>query len=304
RGWETSVSAGSAAEYVRATRVTQEFFRVFRVQPIVGRGFVEEESKPGGTGAVIVSNIYSANHFGGANALGHTVRMSDKTLNIVGVMPPGFGFPDKTDIWYPANSFEPETASRSGHNHLVIARLKDGVTLEQAQAQMTSIGSRLSEKYPDSNEGKNVAVTRVRDEMVSNFRLTLWVMLAAVGVVLLIACANLANMLLAKAVARTREIAIRTAVGASRSRIVRQLVTESVMLALLAGAIGVLVAKWGSRIVIAIAPSDVPRLSETGVDLRVLVFAFSISLLASLLFGLAPALQALRIDLNHALKQS
>jgi predicted permease len=304
KGWETPVTAGSSAEYVRATRVTPEFFRVFRVQPVVGREFVLEEAKPGGTGAVLISSAYAASRFGGSsNALGHTVRMADKTLDIVGVLPPGFGFPDKTDIWYPANSFEPETPSRSGHNHLVVGRLKEGVSLEQAQAQMTAIGTRLTEKYPDSNTGKSVAVTRVRDEMVSNFRLTLWVMLAAVGVVLLIACANLANMLLAKAVARTREIAIRAAVGASRGRIVRQLVTESVLMALLAGAVGVLLAMWGSRALVALAPADVPRLSETGIDARVLLFAFGASLLASLLFGLAPALQALRVDLNKSLKQ-
>jgi putative ABC transport system permease protein len=304
KGWDISVSAGPAAEYVHVTRVTPEFFRVFRVQPIVGRQFVFEEAKPGGTGAVILSSAYAASHFGGSsNALGHTLRMAGKTLDIVGVMPQGFHFPDKTEVWYPANSFEPETPSRSGHNHLVVARLKDGVTLEQAQAQMTAIGTRLSQKYPDSNEGKNVAVTRVRDEMVSNFRLTLWVMLAAVGVVLLIACANLANMLLAKAVARTREIAIRSAVGASRGRIVRQLVTECVLLALLAGGIGVLLALWGSHALVRLAPADVPRLSETGIDAKVLLFALGASLLASLLFGLAPALQAMRVDINKSLKQ-
>jgi len=305
RDWEMAATAGTSAEYARATRVTAEFFRVFHVQPIVGREFVLEESKPGGTGAVIISSAYAASHFGGSsNALGHTVRMAGQTLDIVGVMPPAFGFPNRTDIWYPANSFEPETPSRSGHNHLVIARLKDGVTLEQAQSQMTAIGARLSEKYPNSNEGKNVAVTRVRDEMVGHFRLTLWMMLAAVGVVLLIACANLANMLLAKAVARTREIAIRAAIGASRRRIVRQLATESVVLALFAGALGVLLALWGSRLLVTLAPGDVPRLSEVGIDSHVLLFALGASLAASLLFGLAPALQALRVDLNKSLKQN
>ena len=304
KGWERSVSAGPAAEYVYATHVTPEFFRVFRVQPLVGREFVAEEAKPGGTGAVIVSNVYSVNHFGSStNALGHTVRMAGKTLNIVGVMAPGFRFPDQTDIWFPANSFEPETPSRGAHNYLVVGRLKEGVSLEQAQVQMTAVGARLTEKYPDSNAGKSVVVTRVRDEMVSEFRLTLWVMLAAVGVVLLIACANLANMLLAKAVGRTREIAIRAAVGASRGRVVRQLATESILLALLSGAIGVLMALWGSRALVALAPGDIPRLSETGIDTRVLLFAFGTSLVACLLFGLAPGLQALRVDLNQSLKQ-
>jgi putative ABC transport system permease protein len=302
--WDTPVSAGPEAEYVHTSMMTPEFWRVFRVAPSVGREFVNDESKPGGTGAAIVGYAYAVSHFGGAKqALGHSIRMVGVTLTVVGVMPPGFGFPNKTEVWYPANSFDPETESRGAHNYRVVARVKDGVSVEQAQAQMTAIGTRLTEKYPDSNTGKSVAVTRVRDEMVSDFRLTLWTMLAAVGVVLLIACANLANMLLAKAVARTREIAIRAAVGASRGRIVRQLVTESVLMALLAGGVGVLLALWGSRALVALAPSDVPRLSETGIDARVLLFAFGTSLVASVLFGLAPALQALRVDLNKSLKQ-
>ncbi len=302
--WDTPVSAGPNAEYAHTSMMTPEFWRVFRIAPSVGREFVNDESKPGGTGAAIISYGYATSHFGGAKqALGHSIRTAGVTLTVVGVMPPGFGFPNKTEVWYPANSFDPETDSRGAHNYRVVARLKDGVSVEQAQAQMTAIGTRLTEKYPDSNTGKSVVVTRVRDEMVSDFRLTLWTMLAAVGVVLLIACANLANMLLAKAVARTREIAIRAAVGASRGRIVRQLVTESVLLALLAGGVGVLMAMWGSRALVALAPADVPRLSETGIDARVLLFAFGTSLVASVLFGLAPALQALRVDLNKSLKQ-
>jgi predicted permease len=169
---------------------------------------------------------------------------------------------------------------------------------------MAGIGARLEEKYPDSNKGKSVAVTQLRDEMVSEFRLTLYVMLAAVGVVLLIACANLANMLLAKAVARTREMAVRAAVGAGRGRIVRQLITESILLALIAGAAGLALAVWGCRTLVALAPGDVPRLADTGIDGKVLLFTLGISMVASLLFGLAPALQVLRVDLNSALKQS
>jgi predicted permease len=303
RGKQTSVTAGPAAEYARATKVTPEFFRVFDVGPAVGREFTPEESKLGGTGAVIISHAYSASHFGSSsNALGHAVRMAGKTLDIVGVMPAGFGFPDKTDIWFPANTIAPEVQSRGGHNYLVVGRLKAGVSLEQAQAQMTAVGTRLEEKYPESNRGKNVAVTRMRDDMVRNFRLTLYLMLGAVGVVLLIACANLANMLLAKAVGRTREVAIRAALGASRGRIVRQLITESISMALLGGTVGVLLAFWGSHVLVGLAPGEIPRLSEAGVDGRVLVFAFGASLVASLLFGLAPAFQVLRIDLNESLK--
>jgi len=302
--YDSAVTAGSAAEYTHIAMVSPNLFHVFRVQPAAGREFSAEESIAGGGGAVILSSTYAANHFGGAaGALGHSVRLLSKTLDVVGVMPAGFHFPEKTDVWFPANTIIGDTESRSGHNYRVAARLKPDISLEQAQAQMTAIGARLTEKYPDSNTGKNVAVTRMRDEMVSDFRLTLWIMLAAVGVVLLIACANLANMLLAKSVARTKEIAIRAALGAGRGRIVRQLITESFVMALLAGAVGVLLALWGSRLLVALAPGDVPRLSDAGIDARVLAFAFGVSVLASLLFGLAPALQTLRVDLNKSLKQ-
>ena len=302
--YDSAVTAGSAAEYTHIAMVSPNLFHVFRLQPAFGREFSAEESKAGGGAAVILSNAYAVNHFGSAaGALGHSVRLLSKTLDVVGVMPPGFHFPEKTDVWFPANTIIGDTVSRSGHNYRVVARLKPEVNLEQAQAQMTAIGTRLTEKYPDSNTGKNVAVTRMRDEMVSDFRLTLWIMLAAVGVVLLIACANLANMLLAKSVARTKEIAIRAALGAGRGRIVRQLITESLVMALLAGAVGVLLALWGSRLLVVLAPGDVPRLSDAGIDARVLAFALGVSVLASLLFGLAPALQTLRVDLNKSLKQ-
>ncbi len=301
---DTSLTVGRAAEYVHVAAVTPEFLRVFAVEPAIGRFFTPEEVKPGSAAAVVVSASLWQSHFGGnPGVLGQTVRMFGKDLAIVGVLPPGFHFPDKTDVWFPANTIFGEVNSRSSHNYLVVGRLKPSVDLEQAQAQMTAIGARLEAQYPEADADKSVAVTRLRDRMVSDVRLTLYLLLGTVGLVLLIACANVANLLLAKATVRTREIAVRAAVGASRGRIIRQLATESLLMALAAGAVGLALAAWGADALVALAPADVPRLAETHIDTGVLGFTFGISVLASLLFGLAPALQLSRTDLIEALKQ-
>ena len=297
--------ANASAEYRMVAAIASDFFECFGTEPAIGRKFTAEEIKVGSAGAAIISYGFAVRNFGEAQlALGKAVVVAGKSLAIVGVMPPGFGFPDKTDLWLTESIFGEETPSRGAHNYRIVGKLKDGVDVAQAQAQMTAIAARLEEKYPGSNKTKSAAVTRLRDFLVSDYRLTLLLMLAAVGVVLLIACANLANMLLARAVGRTREIAIRAAIGAGRGRIVRQLVTESVVLALVSALVGVVVAYWGVKTLVALAPQDVPRLNEAGIDGGVLLFALAISLVASLVFGLAPALQVLRVDLNSALKQS
>ncbi|MGO9895235.1 MAG: ABC transporter permease [Bryobacteraceae bacterium] len=298
----TAVTVRSVAEYTPFAAVAPEFFDVFAVRPAIGREFSAEERKT--ASGVLIGYSYWQSHFGGRpEVVGQTIRISEMSLTIIGVMPAGFSFPGKTDIWVTANSFFPETPSRSAHNYRVVGRLKPGVSLERAQAEMTGIGSRLERQYPDSNRNKNVAVLRMRDSMVYNVKTMLYVLLGAVGLVLLIACANVANLLLAKATARTREIAIRAAVGASRGRIVRQLIVESLLLAGMAGAAGVVLAEWGSSALVALAPADVPRLAEAGIDGGVLAFTLGVSVLASLLFGLAPAIEASRVDLNAALKQ-
>ena len=300
---DVPVMTAKTAEYTRAAAVTPEFFHVFGVEPVMGRGFAPDEEKLNGTGAALIAYGYWKSHFGGdPSAIGRTVRMEGQAFPIVGVMPPGFGFPDKSEIWVPSLPLG-ETTSRSAHNYLVVGRLRPGVTLERAQAEMRGIASRLAALYPKSNKNKRIEVVRMQDDVAVDLRSTLYLLLGAVGLVLLIACANVANLLLAKATARTREIAIRAAVGAKRSRIVRQLITESSVLALVSGAAGVAFAALGQQALVALAPGDVPRLADTAIDLRVLGFALAASALASLLFGLAPAVAASRVDLSDALKQ-
>lgn len=295
---ETAATVGGAAEYVGGAAVTPEFFRVFAVEPVLGRLFTAQENF---AGPVVIGHAFWKSHFGGsAKALGKTIRMFGSTLTVVGVLPAGFRFPDKTDVWMPVTQ---EVTERSASNYRVIGRLKREASLEQAQAQMAAIGERLARQYPASNKGKGVAVTRMRDEMVREVRLTLYLLLGAVALVLLIACANVANLLLAKATARTREIATRAALGASRGRIARQLIVESLLVALAAGAGGVLLAIWGADALVAVAPRDVPRLEQTSIDGWVLAFTLGVSLLSTLLFGVAPALAASRVELSEALKQ-
>jgi predicted permease len=295
-----AVMAGPAAEYTAVAFISPEFFAVFSAEPLLGRAFADGDWSSRAT--AVVSQTYALSHFGAsANALGKTVRIGQRTFSIVGVMPAGFDFPEKNAIWVPQ---EPDAGeNRSAHNFRVIGRLKSGVTLEQAQAQMTSIGDRLAQQYPDADGAKTVAVTGMRDRLVRDVRTTLYLLLGAVALVLLIACANMANLLLVKATARTREIAIRAAVGASRGRIVRQMITESLLLSLLAGACGLLLAIWAAHALVALAPGNIPRLHEGSlVDLEVLGFTLAVCIACSLLFGLAPALAAARVDLNDALK--
>jgi predicted permease len=305
QSFEAAVVTGPEAEYVRATRVSPEFFRVFAVEPVIGHFFTQEEMKLG-AGALMISYSYWQSHFGAdPHVLGKSILGLGKPLPIAGVLPPGFHFPDNTDIWYPVNTVrrEPTADRRAGQNYFAAARLRREVSLERAQAEMAAIAWGLAEKYPDPNKDRTVAVTRMRDEMVGDIRPTLNLLLGAVSLVLLIACANTATLLLGKATARNREIAVRIALGAGRRRIVRQLVTESSLLSLAAGVTGLLLAYGGSKLLVSMAPANLPRLAETGIDSSVLAYTLCISVATSFLFGLFPAISSSRVGLNDALKQ-
>jgi predicted permease len=303
RSSEEPTRATSETEYVRVARVSPEFFRVLAVEPAIGRQFDAQEEKSNDSAVALISYSYWQSHLGGnSGVLGTSVHIAGQRLLIVGVLPPRFHFPENSDIWRPLDAVD-RTLPRTSFSFLAVGRLKPNVSMEQARAQLASIAGRLENQYPDSNKNRSVAVTGMRDDMVSNVRLTLYLLLGAVCLVLLIACANVATLLLTKATARTREIAIRAAVGAGRSRILRQLITESLLLAFIAGAVGLMVAWLITKGLIDLAPADVPRLAEAGIDSRVLVFTACISLACSLLFGMIPAIHASRLDLNDALKQ-
>jgi len=302
-GGPETITGGNEPERAYAVSVYRDFFNVLGVAPIVGRVFLPEEAQPGATPVVVVSHGFWQRRLdANADLSNKRLTIGGQSFNVIGVTPPGFSFPVETDLWVSKEQLGADTSDRSSHNYVGIARLKPNVTREQAQAEMTAIARRIAQQDVSDRQHDDVNVISIKDQLTGSIRRGLLVLFGAVGCVLLIACANVANLMLARALGRRKEIAIRSALGAGRERIVRQLLTESLLLASAGGALGLLFAYWLVKTLITFGPA-IPRLGEIGVGGRTLGFTFGVSLLTSLLCGLAPALSASRPDLNEALKE-
>lgn len=283
--------------------VTPEMFALFRVAPILGRTFTEEETLPGRSRVAVLSHAIWQSRFGSdPNVIEKTIQLSGAVHTVIGVMPAGFSFPNQADIWRPL-PIDPKQLDRGPHYLRVVGRLKGEVTFAQAQAEMSALAARLAEQYQEKIAGHGVKLEPINDVIVGDIRPTLLILQGAVAFVLLIACANVANLLLARVGARQKEIALRSALGASRLRIVRQLLTESVMLSSGGGAVGLVVATWGVKWLVSLGPDTLPRVREIGVDPRAVFFTLLISVATGVLFGLAPALHMSKSDLTVALKE-
>jgi putative ABC transport system permease protein len=301
-GGEMGVQMADHAEFAGTHLVAPNFFSVFGVTPAFGRAFEANDAQRG----AIVSLPFAQRNFGsGAAALGQTLRMEGVACEIVGVMPASFSFPRDAQVWL-ATPPRPWSMERTAYNFRAVALMAPGISLEAANAQLQTIGARLQTAFPDSNKDKTFLAVALQEQLVGPVRATLYFLMGAVSLVLLIACANVANLLLARATARQREMAVRAALGATRAALARQLLTESGVMAAGGGALGLLLAVAGTRVLTQATAQQVglPRLADIQVNWTVLAFAMSVSVLASFLFGVSPALQAVKADVNDTLKQA
>jgi predicted permease len=311
-----ALTSEEGATSLHGVKVSAEFFDVLGIKPKIGRDFTRDDEQGGGGAGgfkVIISDDFWKKHFGAdPNVLGKTVMLDRRPHTVIGVMPAGFQFPiqnDTIDFYVTIaedaanpDGSKPQTQNRGSHSLQAVARLKPGATIAQAQSDLASIASALEKQYPDTNSHFGVASKPLREDMIGDVRTPLYILFGAVVCVLLIANANVANLLLARASARGKEIALRAAMGASRARIIRQLLTESVLLAALGGGLGLLLAQWGTEALIKTVPENIPRISTIQLDASVLGFTLLVSLATGVIFGLVPAWQASHVDLNSSLK--
>ncbi len=304
--WSPNLTGVQSPEHLLGLRITQNMLPLLGVRPALGRPFVQGEDTAGNDHEVILSyGLWQRRFSGNATALGKSILLDGIPYTIVGVMPPDFHFAPfwatHSELWAPL-SLEARAQSRDGNSLRLFARLKPGVTVNQARAEMGTITARLEQMYPGTNT--DIVVTPLKEKVVGNIETPLLVLIGAVGFVLLIACANVAHMLLARAAARQKELAVRTALGARRSRIIRQVLTENLLLASMAGSVGLLLAYAGTRALVALSPADIPRVETVSIDSGAVIFLLFITILTSVAFGLVPALQASRVSLTDTLKEN
>jgi len=306
-GGSVNLVGGEQPEQFTGARVSDGFFKVFDAKPVLGRTILPEENSVRGNRVMVLSHRLWQRRFGGdAGVIGKTLTTAYGSTTVVGVMPPDFKEPAYAEVWTPLLMDTGEMKPRESRYFTTAARLKSGVSMEQAQAEMTVLSERLAAAHPETNATWGVRLVPLRERGVTHVRPALFILLGAVGFVLLIACANVANLLLARATARHKEVAIRTAMGATRTRIVRGLLIESLLLAALGGVAGLLLALWGVDAITALVPSDwrFPRLDESRIDLTVLGFTLGVSVLTGLVFGLLPALKASNLNVYESLKET
>jgi len=312
RGWAPTLTGHGKPNVLRGMRVSYNFFETLGVQPLVGRNFLAQEDRPDRWRVVILSHGFWQQWFAGSpNAVGQTLTLDHEPFEIVGVLPANFQpllftfWSQAPEIWSPLGYDLSLPYACRGCQHLQsVARLKDGVTLAQARSEMGAIATHLSREFPeDYPPDASVLVTPLRDRVVGRIRTALWLLLGAAGCVLVIGCVNTANLLLSRATSRRREVGLRITLGASRARIVRQLLTESMLLSLVGGAAGVLLAVWGTSLLTGWGPADIPRLKDTAVDTSVLLFAVGVSVVTGVVIGMMPALQTIRVDQRQALQE-
>lgn len=301
----TLTGDGSESERITGARVTANFLETLGVTPIAGgRSYLPEEEQGVTPSVVILSNGLWQRRFGSdPNIVGKNLSLNGQSLTVIGITPPEFQYPKDAEIWIPLPFKAGAMTARRTHNLIGIGRLKPGVTLNQAQTEMNSISRQLEQQYPDTNTNTGAALTLLPERIIGEMRQTLFILAAAVGLILLIVCANVANLALARGTSRYREISIRASLGATRARVVRQLLTESVLMSLIGGALGLLLAIWGVRLLLLLSPDNLPRVKEVTTDWRVMGFTLLISLLTGVLFGLIPALASSKTNLTESLKE-